>query len=105
MVCNMVGVAPAIEILFPITLLAEAPLTYVRSLNETLNVGLMFKKASVPTVGIVEPEMVISAKEVESEKAEAPMSVTDAGIVIDVHEVELEKELAPITITLKFSAV
>ena len=98
-------VAVVIAELFPTTLLAEPPLTYFRSLKETLNVGLMFKKASVPTVGIVEPEMVISAKEVEPEKAEAPMLVTDAGIVIDVNEVELEKELSPITITLKFSAV
>ena len=78
----MVGVAPTIEILFPTTLLTEAPLTYVRSLKETLNVGLMVKKASVPTVGIVEPSMVILASEVDPEKAEAPILVINVGIVI-----------------------
>ena len=79
----MVGTVVIAE-LFPITLLAETPLTYVRSLNKTLNVELIFKKASVPTVGIVEPEMVISAKEVEPENAEAPMLVIDAGIIVEV---------------------
>ena len=91
-------VAVVIAELFPTTLLAETPLTYFRSLNKTLNVGLIFKKESVPTVGIVEPSMVISAKEVAPEKAEAPMLVTDDGNVIAAKEVAPEKADAPILV-------
>ena len=91
-------VAVVIAELFPTTLLTEAPLTYVRSLNKTLNVELIFKKASVPTVGIVEPSMVISAKEVAPEKAEAPMLVTDDGNVIAAKEVAPEKAVSPILV-------